>query len=66
MTLPTSSGSVENLNVSTRHGWTPYSRHAVATVLFPMPRCRASSLVDQCVTPYFFGGGANVTDTTFA
>src|SRR5660397_45839 len=63
VTLPTSSGSVENLKVSTRQGCTPYSCHAVATVRFPIPRWRPSSREDQCVTPYFFGGGARVTDT---
>src|ERR1019366_7188097 len=64
MTLATSSGSVENLNVSTRHGVAPYSRQALATVAFPIPRCRASNLEDQCVTPYLRGGGASVAATT--
>ena len=30
----------------------------------PTPRCRASSRVDQCVTPYFFGGAFSVALTT--
>ena len=63
VTLATSCGSVENLNVSARHGCTPYSRHAVATVAFPIRRCRPNSRLDQCVTPYFFGGGRSVADT---
>ncbi len=60
VTFPISSGSVENLNVSLRQGWTPYLRHARAMVAFPILRCPASSLDDQCVTPYFFGGAVNV------
>ena len=64
VTLATSSGSVENRNDSARHGCTPYSRHARATVASPMPRWRASSRLDQCVTPYFFGGEVNVVATT--
>ena len=60
VTFATSSGSVENLNVSRRHGWTPYSRQARAIGAFPTPRRVASSRLDQCVTPSFFGGGLNV------
>ncbi len=33
VTFPTSSGSVENLNVSLRHGCTPYLRHALVKFL---------------------------------
>ena len=33
VTFAINSGSVENLNVSDRHGCTPASRHALATVL---------------------------------
>ena len=51
------------MNVSTGHGCTPYSRHAVAIVPLLIPRWRPNSREDQCVTPYFFGGGANVTAT---
>src|SRR4051794_30430592 len=59
-TLPSSSGSVENLNVSRRQGCTPYARHARATVAFPSPSCLPSSREDQCVTAKDFGGGSNV------
>ena len=54
---------MENRKLSARHGWTRYSRHALATVASEMPRCRASSRVDQCVTAYFFGGGVSVAVT---
>jgi hypothetical protein len=60
VTLATSSGSVENLNVSTRHGATPTSRQALATAGELVFQCVASSREDQCVTPYFRGGGSNV------
>lgn len=54
------------MNVSTRHGTTPCSRQAaLATVAFPIVRCRASNLDDQCVTPYLRGGGARVAATTY-
>ena len=65
VTFATSSGSVENLNVSTRHGATPTSRHALATVVLLVFRCCANSREDQCVTPYFFGGGSNVVAMIF-
>jgi hypothetical protein len=35
----------------------------LATVASEIPKCRASSRVDQCVTPYFFGGGVYVAVT---
>jgi hypothetical protein len=54
---------VENRKLSARHGWTRYSRHALATVASLIPRCRASNRVDQCVTPYFLGGGVSVAVT---
>ena len=38
----------------------PVARQAFATVASEIPRCRASSRVDQCVTPNRFGGGFNV------
>src|SRR5699024_7161119 len=60
VTFATSSGSVENLNVPARQGCTPNLRHALATVALPIFRCSASRREDQCVTPYFFGGGVNV------
>ena len=47
VTLATSSGSVENLNVSDRHGCTPTSRHAFATVLLLVFKCEASNRDDQ-------------------
>ncbi len=59
-TLASSSGSVENLNVSRRHGCTWYRRQARATVASPTPRRPASSRVDQCVTPRRSGGGSRV------
>jgi hypothetical protein len=64
--LATSWGSVENMNVSLRHDWAPYSRHAAAAMVESLiPRCRRSGRLDQCVTPYFTGGGASI-DTTSA
>ena len=66
MTLATSSGSVENLNDLARHGCTPYSRQPWRLRGSEIPRWRASSRDDQCVTPYFFGGGVNVAAITFA
>src|SRR4051794_41793868 len=58
-TLATSSGSVENLNVSAFQGLTPYSFHTAATVAWSTPTRGASSRGDQCVTPSAFGGGVN-------
>ena len=66
MTFPTSSGSVENRNDSARHGLTPYARHARATCVLLIFSWPASSRLDQCVTPYFFGGGFNVSATIAA
>lgn len=66
VTFPTSSGSVENRNDSLRQGWIPASRQIAATLASPMPRCLASSRVDQCVTAYFFGGGRSVAAITRA
>ena len=63
VTFATSSGSVENLNVSERQGCTPYSRQAVAMVLLLIPKCFPRRREDQCVTPYLFGGDANVIET---
>jgi hypothetical protein len=61
--LASSSGSVENLNVCTRHGCSPHFFHVVDTVKSLMPRCLASSRLDQCVTPKCGGGGSNVAST---
>jgi hypothetical protein len=58
--LASSSGSVENLNVSVRHGLIPYFLHARATVASPTPSWLASSRVDQCVTANVAGGGSSV------
>jgi hypothetical protein len=65
VTFATSSGSVENLNVSDRHGCTPTSRQAFATVLLLVPRWAASNRDDQWVIPNFFGGGFRVTEMIF-
>ena len=65
MTLASSSGSVENLNVSAFHGLTPYSFQIAATVECSIPSWSASSRDDQCVTPSFDGGGVNVAVITF-
>jgi hypothetical protein len=54
-------GSVENLKVSARQGCTPYSRQMRAIVSRLTPSSRASSRVDQCVTPSLTGGGLRVT-----
>jgi hypothetical protein len=51
-TFASSCGSVENRNDSARHGATPYSRHARATVASPIFKCLPNSRLDQCVTPY--------------
>jgi len=66
MTLASNSGSVENLNVSSFHGLTPYSRHVRATVEKSIRKCLASNRADQCVTPSFFGGGFKVAVMIFA
>ena len=42
---------------------TPTWRQARATVALPTPRWSASNRVDQCVTPYFFGGALSVVAT---
>ncbi len=59
-TLASSSGSVENLKVSRRHGLTPYLRQARATVASPIPKWLPSSRDDQWVTPSLAGGGSRV------
>ena len=63
MTFATSSGSVENLNVSAFHGLIPKSFHAWAIVTWLTFNRAASSRLDQCVTPRLFGGGVNVAST---
>jgi hypothetical protein len=54
---------VENRNDSARHGCTPYSRQARATVASPIFKCLPNSRLDQCVTPYLRGGGRSVAAT---
>jgi hypothetical protein len=51
VTFATDSGSVENLNVSVRHGVTPNDRHAFNTVAWSSFSRLASSRDDQWVTP---------------
>ena len=41
-----------------------YSGQIEATVWSEIPRSEPRSRVDQCVTPYFFGGAVNVLVTT--
>src|SRR5215204_2379477 len=65
-TLASSSGSVENLNVSTRHGARPHLFHTAPTAKLLIPNSAASSRVDQCVTPSRSGGGSSVAATTAA
>jgi hypothetical protein len=62
--LDSSSGSVENLNVSRRHGCSPHLRQIFATHTFEIPSCSASSRLDQCVTASRCGGGSKVASTT--
>ncbi len=63
VSLATSSGSVENLNVSARYGFTPNSCQAFATVEWSTPTRAVRSRDDQCVTPNLAGGGFNVSAT---
>jgi hypothetical protein len=55
-----SSGSVENLNVSVCQGLRSCSAHTRATVLWLTPSSAASSREDQWVTPGGWGGGLRV------
>jgi hypothetical protein len=48
VTLATSSGSVEDLNVSTLQGWMPCTRHTRVTVPFPTSTCDTRSCESQC------------------
>ena len=63
-TFASSSGSVENLNVSRRHGCSFHSRQIRATDANEIPRCLPSSRADQCVTPSESGGPSSVATTT--
>ena len=62
--LASSSGSVENLNVSTRQGCTFHLRQIRATVAKEIPSSAPSSRDDQCVTPSAAGGAARVAAST--
>ena len=63
VTFATSSGSVENLNVSAFHGRIPNSFHALVMVTWLTFSRAASSRLDQCVTPRLAGGGTSVSAT---
>jgi transposase InsO family protein len=56
--LVSSSGSVENLNVSTRQGCSFHLRQILATVAKEIPRWSPSSRADQCVTPVLSDNGS--------
>ena len=60
LTLASSSGSVENFNVSLRQGLRQNCRQHRATEASPIPSSAASRRVDQCVTPRRSGGGSSV------
>ena len=62
--LASSSGSVENLKVSTHHGCRSQRRQILATVVLPIPSSLASSREDQCVTARRSGGLVSVAATT--
>ncbi len=65
--LTSSSGSVENLNVCTRHGCRFHLRQIRATVANEIFSWSASSRADQCVTPSCAGRrpwSASVATTT--
>ena len=63
-TFASSSGSVENLNVSIRQGCRFQSCQILATVAKRIPSSLPSSRLDQCVTPNVAGGLVNVATTT--
>ena len=65
-TFASSSGSVENLNVSVRHGWMFHFFQNLATVTWLIPSAPPSSRDDQCVTPSVCGGGSSVRTTISA
>ncbi len=56
-------GSVENLNVSIRHGCRPHLRHDRGDGDVADAQLLASSRLDQCVTPSRAGGGSKVPST---
>jgi hypothetical protein len=57
-------GSVENLNVSVRHGCRPHLRQILDTHTCEIPSSSASSRDDQWVTPNRSGASSNVANTT--
>ena len=62
-----SSGSVENLNVSVRHGCSPHLRQIRATEANEIPSSAPNNRADQCVIPNRAGGrpsSASVATTT--
>jgi hypothetical protein len=61
--LASTSGSVENLNVSALHGLTPNRFQALVMVTWLTFSSAASSRDDQCVTPSLAGGGVSVAAT---
>ena len=63
-TLASNSGSVENLNVSTRHGCRPHLFQILPTHTCEIPSSAPNSREDQCVTPSRSGGDSSVADTT--
>jgi hypothetical protein len=63
-TFASSSGSVENVNVSRRQGCSFQSRQIRATDANETPRCRPKRRADQCVTPSDCGGPCTVATTT--
>jgi hypothetical protein len=64
LTLASSCGSVENLNVSVRQGCRPHLRQILLTQTWEIPSWSAISRLDQWVTPSRGGGGSNVASTT--
>ena len=63
-TLASSSGSVENLNVSAFHGCSPHRRQILPIQTCEIPSSAPSSRDDQCVTPSRSGGASSVASTT--
>ena len=62
--LAFSSGSVENVHVSTRHGCTFHSRQIRATVATETPSSGPSSRDEECVSPSDAGRAAASTATS--
>jgi hypothetical protein len=63
--LASSRGSVENLNVSPRHGCNPHLRKIRATHTFEShPGDRPANRLDQCLTPSRCGRSSSAANTT--